>query len=59
MFLENAITPQLTHIPLPLIFGSLHPILYTAVVFENCTICNEIFSNKKEYMSQHEDVMLK
>lgn len=54
MFLENVITPQLTHIPQPLIFGSLEPILYTAAIFENYTICNEIlFSNKMEYMLQH------
>lgn len=51
MFLENVITPQLTHIPLPLILGSLQPILYTVVIFENCTICNEILLGiKKEYM---------
>lgn len=54
MLLEDVITPQLTHIPQPLIFGSVHPTLYTAVIFENCTICNEILSsNKSGHMLQH------
>ena len=50
MLLEDVIAPPLTHIPLPLIFSSV----YTAVIFENYTIFNEILSgNKNGHMLQH------
>lgn len=35
MLLEDVTTPQLTHIPLALIFDFVHSILYTMVIFEN------------------------
>lgn len=53
MLSVNVIAPQLTYIPLPLIFGSLQPILCIAVIFDS--ICNEILASNKKNTHYHMD----
>lgn len=48
MFLEDVVTPQLTHIPLPLIFGSLQPILYIAVSLKTVPYAMKYYSALKK-----------